>query len=301
VTNQNFYEVMAFNFAGTNVARGKPTTSFSAASFGPSQGPAFAAADGVVGESSYYNSNGISSAEFWQVNLTAPTAIQSILFCNRAAIIGTCWTPPASWTAAGIAGGCNTRAINQTLRVPQPHTDAHSDYLNHGYATRAAAAGRGHQRAHRQPRRRLLDGARRRLLGQHLREGRRRRQRPQPRGRQRGQLQHQRLAARQCDALCAVGGRREAGRQRRRRGGADGGQRRRRRHRRGGWRRRQQQQAGRQRGAARRQRRQRRGLQRNRSRRQGRHADGAGHCRHDDRGAKRRLCCGNARRRTQWR
>ena len=55
---------------------GSTTTSFSAAAYGPSQGPAFAAEDGVVGESSYYNAAGTSSSEFCQVNLTAPTAIQ---------------------------------------------------------------------------------------------------------------------------------------------------------------------------------------------------------------------------------
>ena len=117
VANQNFYELAVFDFSGVNRALNKPTTSFSAASYGVSQGPAFAGADGVWGEGSYYNSNGITSSEFWQVNLTAPVAAQSITFYNRAAITTTCWTPPAAWTAKGIAGGCDTRAINQTLRV----------------------------------------------------------------------------------------------------------------------------------------------------------------------------------------
>ena len=71
-----------------------------------------------MSETSYYNSGGSSAAEFWQVDLGAPLAlISSVTFVNRAAATTTCWTPPVSWTAQGIVGTCDTRAINQTLRV----------------------------------------------------------------------------------------------------------------------------------------------------------------------------------------
>jgi hypothetical protein len=43
--------------------------------------------------------------------------VASVIFTNRAPVTTACWTPPAAWTAAGIASTCNTRAINNTLRV----------------------------------------------------------------------------------------------------------------------------------------------------------------------------------------
>jgi hypothetical protein len=84
--------------------------------------------DGVIGEASYYNSGGTSSNEFWQVDLASsncafaanagnPQQIYNVTFINRNPMTPTCWTAPASWTAAGIANTCNTRAINQTLSV----------------------------------------------------------------------------------------------------------------------------------------------------------------------------------------
>ena len=109
--------MQALNFSSVNVALLKPTTSFSIYNNNAGlNGPA-RAVDGVVSESSYYNSHGTSAAEFWQVDLGTPTLIASITFYNRAPMSSACWTPPAAWTAAGIAGSCDTRAINQTLRL----------------------------------------------------------------------------------------------------------------------------------------------------------------------------------------
>ena len=114
VTQQNFYEVLAYNFSGANVALNKPTTSLSilAAGFGAAK-----AADGLASEASYYNSGGSGSGEFWAVDIRALTLLASVVFVNRGVQTLSCWTPPAAWTAAGINGGCDTRAINNTLRV----------------------------------------------------------------------------------------------------------------------------------------------------------------------------------------
>jgi len=63
----NFYEVTAANVTGGNIALGCAANSLSNAA-GNAAGKAV---DGVIGESSYYNSNGISAAEFWQVDLAS--------------------------------------------------------------------------------------------------------------------------------------------------------------------------------------------------------------------------------------
>ena len=114
IANINFYEVMALNVSGLNVALGKQASHLSV---NAANNAAFRGVDGVLGETSYYNSGGTSSAEFWQVDFAEPLQIYNVTFFNRQPQIATCWTPPAAWAARGVVGWCNTRAINSTLSV----------------------------------------------------------------------------------------------------------------------------------------------------------------------------------------
>lgn len=114
VANMNWYELQAYNFAGTNVALNKPTSCLSVWNVA---NPASKGVDGVISEASYYNSQGTGPAEFWMVDLMTPQLLNRVVFSNRAVQTPSCWTPPAAWTAAGIGGGCDTRTINNTLTV----------------------------------------------------------------------------------------------------------------------------------------------------------------------------------------
>lgn len=64
----NFYEVLATNDIGVNVAL-SCSTSF--LSFNAANNAGYRGVDGIASESSYYNSGGTSSSEFWQVDLAS--------------------------------------------------------------------------------------------------------------------------------------------------------------------------------------------------------------------------------------
>ena len=83
IASQNFYQVYAYAFNGSNVALNKAATSFSvlSASYGPAN-----AVGGAVGEGSFFNSLGSTSAEYWMVDLGAPTQVASVAFVNRAPV-----------------------------------------------------------------------------------------------------------------------------------------------------------------------------------------------------------------------
>ena len=114
VANMNFYEIFAYDAAMTNVALNKPASARSIwnVANGPNK-----ANDGVTGESSYYNSLGTGSTEYLLIDLMSSFLLKAVAFVNRNPQVSNCWTPPAAWTAAGIPGSCDTRAINSTLSV----------------------------------------------------------------------------------------------------------------------------------------------------------------------------------------
>jgi hypothetical protein len=92
----NFYEVLASNVTGGNVALG---CAASALSWNAAGCAAYRGVDGLIGEVSYYNSNGVTNAEFWQADLgsgscatqaasSAGAAIFNVTFVNRAPMVG---------------------------------------------------------------------------------------------------------------------------------------------------------------------------------------------------------------------